>query len=194
MAETGIVNIRGKEYHTVGKRVNDFRGSHTLEDGWVITTQLLHADEDRVVVKAFIAKGEVILATGHAEEYRGSSNINRTSAMENCETSAIGRALAAAGFIGTEYNYASANEVEGTAEQQEDPVNEAMLDLLKNHKAEVKSLPNCGTIEDAKRTIHSFIKAHLKEWKEAHGDSITTDQIVSEAVKVIKSKTTEDIV
>ena len=54
--------------------------------------------------------GEVI-AQGHAHEVRGSSNINKTSYIENCETSAVGRALAMLG-IGIDTSIASANEVE----------------------------------------------------------------------------------
>jgi hypothetical protein len=62
-----------------------------------------------VVVKASIGKDAAVIATGYAEESRTSSQINRTSALENAETSAIGRALANFGMAGTEY--ASADEV-----------------------------------------------------------------------------------
>jgi hypothetical protein len=57
-----------------------------------------------------------ILATGHAEEFRKSSQINSTSALENAETSCIGRALASLGFGGSEF--ASANEVQNAIQQQ----------------------------------------------------------------------------
>jgi hypothetical protein len=60
-----------------------------------------------------------VLATGYAEERRDSTTINKTSALENCETSAIGRALAAYGYAGTEY--ASADEVAQAVRQQSDP-------------------------------------------------------------------------
>jgi hypothetical protein len=50
-----------------------------------------------------------VLATGHSEEYRADGKINATSALENSETSAIGRALAALGLGGTEF--ATADEV-----------------------------------------------------------------------------------
>jgi hypothetical protein len=70
------------------------------------------------VMKAAVSfEGEITAGTGYAEEKRGSTQINKTSALENCETSAIGRALAAAGFGGTEY--ASANEVQNAIHQQE---------------------------------------------------------------------------
>lgn len=113
-AQTGIVNIRGKEYQTVALRVQMFRNDfpdHSL------TTAVICRDEDCVVMQATIADptGRVI-ANGHSEEYRKSSQINRTSALENAETSAIGRALAAFGLGGTEF--ASANEVQNAIHQQ----------------------------------------------------------------------------
>ena len=104
---TGVVNIQGREYTTVARRVQDFRDRHP---DWSLSTAILHRDLDCVVVQASIADDAGrIRATGHAEEFRKSSEINRTSALENCETSAIGRALAALGFGGTEF--ASADEL-----------------------------------------------------------------------------------
>jgi len=115
--DTGVVNIHGKEYKTVALRVTEFRSDYTIKQGWGIETQLHHFDETSVIVRAVITDPDGrIIGTGHGEEVRGSSNINRTSALENAETSAIGRALAAAGFAGTEY--ASADEVANAISQQ----------------------------------------------------------------------------
>src|SRR5687768_16210948 len=97
----GTINIHGKEYETVASRVQRFRAEHG--DKYGIVTEIVSADEERVVMVAKIAGDKGWLATGHAEELRSSSQINRTSALENCETSAIGRALAAFGYAGTEY-------------------------------------------------------------------------------------------
>jgi len=110
----GKVKIHGKEYKTVALRVNEFREAYGVDYG--IETDLI-SNADLVVMKAVIknTKGDVV-ASGYAEEVRGSSNINQTSALENCETSAIGRALAAFGLAGTEY--ASANEVSDAIIQQ----------------------------------------------------------------------------
>ena len=91
----GIVNIRGKDYQTVPFRVGKFREKHPE---YTIETQLILQDEEKVIMKALIFDGDKMLATGYAEEIRGSSNINQTSALENCETSAIGRCLAALGM------------------------------------------------------------------------------------------------
>lgn len=104
---TGVVNIHGREYETVALRVKRFREAHP---DWTLETLITHRDVDCVVMEARISDEQGRLrANGHAEEYRKASSINRTSALENCETSAIGRALAALGLGGTEF--ASADEV-----------------------------------------------------------------------------------
>lgn len=105
--DSGIVTIHGKEYQTVALRVKNFREKHP---NLALLTSIVHRDEDCVVVKAEIRdENERPVATGHAEEYRDDGQINKTSALENAETSAIGRALAAFGLGGTEF--ASADEV-----------------------------------------------------------------------------------
>lgn len=117
MTDTGIVDIHGKQYHTVAKRVHDFRNTHPM---YSLTTEVAFRDGNLVAMKASISDdtGRVI-ATGHAEEDRTRGQINKTSALENAETSAIGRALAAFGIGGTEF--ASANEVENAIHQQSEP-------------------------------------------------------------------------
>ena len=106
--DTGKVRIHGKEYKTVALRVNEFRQDKIM-GAYGIETDLI-CNANLVVIKATIKNEEGrVIATGYAEEERDSTNINRTSALENCETSAIGRALACIGLAGTEY--ASANEV-----------------------------------------------------------------------------------
>ena len=66
-----------------------------------ISTELELVEKDRYVVKAYLFKtsGDTVAwATGYAEETVSSRGVNQTSALENCETSAIGRALANAGY------------------------------------------------------------------------------------------------
>jgi len=111
----GIVKIHNKEYKTVALRVTEFLASTKHKD-WSIETDLI-SDGSNVVIKSTIKDVDGrVRGTGYAEEVRGSTNINKTSALENCETSAIGRALASVGFAGTEY--ASANEVSNAIIQQ----------------------------------------------------------------------------
>jgi hypothetical protein len=123
MAKKGIVKIHGKEYKTVALRVNEFC-EHKPD--WHILTDLVHHDDKRVIMKAIVIddKGNTV-GSGYAEEVRSQSAINKTSALECAETSAIGRALASIGLGGEEY--ASADEVLRAIEQQkviekEDPI------------------------------------------------------------------------
>lgn len=90
-AKPGVVQIHGLEYQTVALRVQNFREVHP---DWTIKTKLVDAGL-HVIIKASIADetGRTI-STGYAEEERGEGMINATSAIENCETSAVGRALA----------------------------------------------------------------------------------------------------
>lgn len=120
MTETvDITNERGvtKKYETVASRVFRFRADHP---DWFIDTKVLHINDVACCVRTEIGwttlnnEGEprrIIVGTGLAEEYRDASEINRTSALENAETSAIGRALAASGYASPD-SYASANEVQ----------------------------------------------------------------------------------
>lgn len=114
MSKEGFVNIHGKEYKTVAKRVQEFRASYP---SWSIMTDVVKIDDEQVLIKAQIINPESkILATGHGHELRAASQINRTSYVENAETSAIGRALACLGLGGTEF--ASADEVANAIHQQ----------------------------------------------------------------------------
>ena len=115
----GIVNIRGKAYRTVAYRVTEFRDLYPIDSGWSIETAVVESNADVVVMQAIVkSPGGRVVATGWAEEARTRTGINSTSAVENCETSCIGRALSACGFGGSEY--ASANEVEAAIEQSKD--------------------------------------------------------------------------
>jgi len=117
--QTGIVKIGAREYKTVALRVQEFREAFPLESGWSLRSKIVQLDDDKVVIRAVVANPDgFIIGTGYAEEYRKASKINATSALENCETSALGRALASCGFGGSEY--ASANEVAGAIAAQDE--------------------------------------------------------------------------
>ena len=111
-------SIKGKEYAEVNQRVKAFR---TLYPEGFITTEILCREGGLCIIKATVghyADGKsVILATGTAYEKEGSSQINRTSYIENCETSAVGRALGMAGF-GIDTSIASADEMNNALLQQ----------------------------------------------------------------------------
>lgn len=110
------LNFKGKQYTEVAKRVEAFRLSFGGDYG--IFTEILHNDEKTVIVRALVKDiNGFVVGSGIAEEIRNSSAITKTSAVEVCETSAIGRALASLGLHGGQY--ASANEIEGVGRKEE---------------------------------------------------------------------------
>ena len=130
--ESGKVNIKGKWYTKVDKRVEIFR-KHFAEDGR-INTEIVTSNLELVCMKATAHSCENgqwrELGTGHAEEYRGENFINKTSALENCETSAIGRCMSNIGLHGGEY--ASAEEVDNAINNKEEaPIYDAKYKFRK---------------------------------------------------------------
>ena len=110
-------NIRGKQYVEVNERIKFFRQEEEYKN-WTISTEFTAMDSEMCVCKCIIADpNQRVIATGHAHEERSSSHINKTSYVENCETSAIGRALAMMG-IGIDTSIASANEVNDAIAKQ----------------------------------------------------------------------------
>ena len=113
------IQIHGKDYVMVKDRIIFF--NENFPNG-SITTEL-KATESSFIFKAKITpdvENPSRKFTGHAEEVIGSSQINKTSALENCETSAIGRALGCMG-IGVEESFASADEVKNAMYKQANP-------------------------------------------------------------------------
>ena len=89
----------GSEYTQVQQRLEAFR-KHA-GTAYTLDTEILQNDTKTILIRASISDKEGrVIATGLAEELRGSSNVNKTSAIENCETSAWGRALANLGLHG----------------------------------------------------------------------------------------------
>ena len=111
------IDIHGKPYVMVKDRVIHFNGEYPNGS---IRSKLVDRIGNIVIFEATVIpdvdKPERYF-TGHAEEEIGSSQINKTSALENCETSAIGRALAMMG-IGVEESFASGDEVANAVFQQ----------------------------------------------------------------------------
>lgn len=103
-------NIKGKEYVEVNERIKYFRSAEQYK-GWSINTELVDFNSESCIMRAEIRDDQWVLrATGYAQEDKSSSYINKTSYVENCETSAWGRALANLG-IGIDTSIASSNEV-----------------------------------------------------------------------------------
>ena len=107
-ASLTTVDIKGKDYIDVSQRVKAFR---MVYPGGCIETDMVSNENGLCIFKAKIYNEEgKLLATGTAYEKESSSFINKTSYIENCETSAVGRALGMAGF-GIDTSIASADEV-----------------------------------------------------------------------------------
>lgn len=114
MSELKTVDIKGKQYVEVSERIRYFR--EHFKDGRIITN-IVSIENGVCVFKAEIFDKNNLIATGHAYEKEGSSFINKTSYIENCETSAIGRALGIAG-IGIEGSVRSALEMQNAMNNQ----------------------------------------------------------------------------
>ena len=110
-------NIKGKQYVEVNERIKFFRQEVQYKN-WAIQTDFPMLTSDEVVCKCTITNIDgMVVSQGHAHELKANGMINKTSFVENCETSAVGRALALLG-IGIDASIASANEVEIAIAQQ----------------------------------------------------------------------------
>lgn len=86
------------DYETVEVRLEKFIKDYP---DFRIATELEVCEKDRYIIKAYLYKTSadpVAWTTGYAEETVSDRGVNSTSALENCETSALGRALSAAGY------------------------------------------------------------------------------------------------
>lgn len=121
------VDIKGKPYIEVNERIKYFRENFKE---WTLESEIISLDNGVCVIKAIIKNPEgIIKATGHAYEKENSTFINKTSYIENCETSAWGRALGNLG-IGIDTSIASAEEVlNASLNQKEEPF---IPDVIKN--------------------------------------------------------------
>lgn len=107
-----------KEYAEVNQRIKVFR---MLYPNGCISTNLLSNENGVCIFRAEVSNEGELLGTGTAYEKEDSSFINKTSYIENCETSAVGRALAMCG-IGIDVSIASKEEVENAKLNQDKPV------------------------------------------------------------------------
>lgn len=133
-SKTGEVTVN--EYSQVNQRIKAFRMVYPQGS---IRTEMLSNENGVCVFRATVwDETNTLLATGHAYEKEDSTFINKTSYIENCETSAIGRALGMAGF-GIDVSVASAEEVQNAIANQEVTQEEAdnyVINFGKKHKGQ----------------------------------------------------------
>tara|TARA_R110000803_G_scaffold48815_2_gene101419 strand:+ start:166 stop:654 length:489 start_codon:yes stop_codon:yes gene_type:complete len=150
------LNIKGKEYITVNERLIYFRSKPAFK-GWKINEELVSLDEKEGVFKVSILNSENYhIVNAHAQEYRDSSYINKTSFVENGFTSALGRALGYLG-IGIDTSIASAEEVET-----------AIINQEKDNRPWLKENELIATLKGAKKQGENVIKNYRmkKEYRE----------------------------
>lgn len=114
------INIKGTDYVSVNERLKEFRTNPKYE-GYRLMTEI-HSLHDGVCTMCAVIynKENLPVAIGYAQEKENSSFINKTSYVENCETSAWGRALGNLG-IGIDTSIASAEEVLNAVNNQQKP-------------------------------------------------------------------------
>ena len=153
------VDIKGKEYAQVNDRIKAFR---ELCPNGSITTEVLEMTDGIVTMKATVCDEEgKVLGTGLAQEKESSSFINKTSYIENCETSAVGRALGFAG-IGVDGSMCSAEELANALLQQNKyPSKEEMI------KEVAKKYPPGS--ENLKKLLETF---HVEKLEDASDEQI----------------------
>lgn len=109
-------DIKGKDYAEVNQRIKAFR---MLCPNGTISTEIVSLENGVCIIKASVFDDDKLLGTGTAYEKEGSTFINKTSYIENCETSAVGRALGMLG-IGIDASVASYEEVANAQKQQKE--------------------------------------------------------------------------
>lgn len=164
--EIQTTNIKGKDYAEVNQRVKAFR---MLYPEGCIRTKMESNEGGVCVFKAEVYQTYKIgddsetwlLATGWAYEKESSSYINRTSYIENCETSAVGRALGFAG-LGIDTSIASAEEVQNA--QLNQPLEKKYITALKKECTKAGKKP--GELE-ALKGVSDYDEITQKQWQAA---------------------------
>ena len=163
-----------KKYAEVNQRIKAFRMVYPTG---TIETTMLNDNDGICTFRAEIYNGKELLATGTARENIKSSYINQTNYIENCETSAVGRALGMCGF-GVDVSLSSADEVQNAIEKQDKIENSPMTEeqayiiadltpeqketLRKFYKKDVMNL----TRSEAETSINSLKQKGLIKTKE----------------------------
>ncbi len=164
--------IKDRPYIEVNERIKAFR--KLFPEGF-ITSEMISNENGVCVFKAQVGIGETVLGVGHAYEKEGSTFINKTSYIENCETSAVGRALGMAGF-GIETSVASYEEVQNAInnqdqqDKQEKKATPKQVELLaKKYEGEnlekLLKAQNIEKLEDISMSKASDLIAKLKGGK-----------------------------
>lgn len=172
--DLATVPVKGKEYVQVNTRVNAFR---KICPSGCISTEIIALDDGVVTIKATVIDAEGnVLATGLAQEKESGSYINKTSYVENCETSAVGRALGFLG-IGSDVSMASADELVNAILNQEKAkgyINKVeqktLINLIEKNGLDVEKVLNGTPIEKVTGEMYTdAVKRLSKLLEESNG-------------------------
>ena len=157
--------INERQWEPVASRLDRFLKAHP--DARVIT-DLVHYLSDIAVFKAELWLDGEIIATGWAEEIRGQGNVNKTSHLENCETGAVGRALANAGLSGSDFTKRPSREEmgkvvrmtesgNGTITEPSNLASDKQLNMIRALCKSISKLPPANLQAMTKREASAYI-------------------------------------
>lgn len=151
------VNIKGKEYVEVNERLKYFRTQEKYKD-YSLESEIINLSNGIITVKAIIKDGNgVIKATGLAQEKESSSFINKTSYVENCETSAWGRALGNLG-IGIDTAVATVEEIQNAIINQPNKTIEEPKKKVNNDIDIIEGIKAIDTIDNLNAYYYKYEK------------------------------------
>lgn len=166
------IDFKGKGYAQVNERVKAFR---MVCPNGSITTEIVSMEDGVVTMRATVLEEDgTILATGYAQEKESSSYINKTSYIENCETSAVGRALGFVG-IGIDGSMASADELANALNNQNksEYINKKeqtiLINTIKGAGLDVEKVLDGTPIDKVTPAMYSDAINRLAKLKEAKG-------------------------
>lgn len=184
-SEMTTTDIKGKDYVEVNQRIKAFR---RLYPEGTIETEILKLEGTMCVIKATIKINDLVLGTGIAYENEGSTFINKTSYIENCETSAVGRALGMCG-LGIDTSVASAEEVQNAIQNQEpteEEANQLTISFGKYKGKLLKDLIN-EDMNYVKWMLNNKSNDYFKKCYEIlTGEKLPTEQEQDERIKMIQ--------
>ena len=177
-------------YETVGERLD--RAHQQYPDIRVIT-DLVHVQRDdagkplQYIVRAQIWIGDVLKAQDFAEEVVGSSPVNKTSALENCATSAIGRALADMNFQGVNPRKTrpSREEMEKVERQSEAPAPAPTPELIADAQEAQSQVADIKTVAELKNFYDGVLQAGLLQ---IPVNGVTLNSLIAKQKKVLEAK------
>lgn len=173
------ISIQGKDYVLVSDRIIYF--NDTYPGGSIMTDLITDPESQNVIIKASVHPGEddSRIFTGYSQAVKGAGFINKTAALENAETSAVGRALAMMG-IGVIDSVASADEInkaKGTDPKQLSKKQELYNAFIAN---------GVKTFTDQKQFINSVLG------KESIDSTADADNVLKELKKGLTNAKSQD--